>query len=544
MRSFAWILGLLGAMGLLAFLAYAGTADVIETPFAVGGVVSLALVIAWVALDAEALGRTARSRGTRYTLNAALLVVVAGAIAVAANVLAKRYDKRFDLSASQRFDLSEQTGKVLGGLDRDVQILAFFTSGSPEEGDFRDLVEGYQARSERLTVEFHDPVREPLLAETNDISSSFGTVVLKAGEDSQRLETDFDEEALTNGIIRVTSGRQHALCFVTGHGELDFEDASGPAGLGLAVQRMTSQNYTARGLSLVREGQVPDECEVTVVADPQTDPLPAEREMLAAYVAGGGALVVLLDPMHAPELSADLSRYGLRLQDDVVLEANPRYQLVGGDATWIVLDPDSFAPHALSEDLAGMVIFRLARSVGKADPVSGITVVNLATTTPYGWAETTLDGATEPQPDDGDIVGDVPLIAVAEVDDPANIAVGDMAIGAAGSASLPGLADAAVPAAPVDVQRKAGGKVLVFGDSDFASNELLGQGSNQDLFLNAVAWLVGEDDQISIRPNQGATGSLTMSGLQGLLVWLLCLLVVPGATVGMAIGTWRHRRSL
>ncbi|RME20711.1 MAG: hypothetical protein D6798_19850 [Deltaproteobacteria bacterium] len=544
MKGHAWILGLLGAMGLVGFVAAVATADVVQTPVAIGGVVSLALVIAWIALDAESLGRAARRRGTRYSVNATLLVVVVGAIAIAANVLAHRYDKRFDLSASQRFDLSEQTDKVLDGLDQDVRILAFFTSGSPEESDFRDLIEGYRARSEHIVVEFHDPVREPLLAEQNDITSSFGTVILRAGDSTQRLEFDFDEEAITNAIIRVTSGRQHPLCFVTGHGELDFEDSTGPTGLGMAVERLTGQNYTARGLSLVREGRVPDDCEVTVVADPQTDPLPAEREMLAAYVAGGGALVVLLDPMHAPELAADLARYGFRLQDDVVLEANPRYQLVGGDATWIVLDPDSFEPHAMTEDLAGMVILRLARSVGKGDSVSGITVQVLARTTPYGWAETTLDGATPPQPDDGDIVGDVPLVALAEVDDPAAISVGDMAIGAAGSTALPGLAAAPAPAAPPEVERKAGGRVLVFGDSDFASNELLGQGSNQDLFLNAIAWLVGEEDQVSIRPNEGATGSLTMNGLQGLMVWLLCLLVVPGVTVGMAIGTWRHRRNL
>jgi ABC-type uncharacterized transport system involved in gliding motility auxiliary subunit len=83
----------------------------------------------------------------------------------------------------------------------------------------------------------------------------------------------------------------------------------------------------------------------------------------------------------------------------------------------------------------------------------------------------------------------------------------------------------------------------VIGDTDFAANELVDQMSNQDLFLNTLAWLVGEEDQVSIRPPAGAEGAFSMSAIQTLFVGVLSLLVVPGLAVMGAVSTWRSRRS-
>src|SRR4029078_4079534 len=43
-------------------------------------------------------------------------------------------------------------------------------------------------------------------------------------------------------------------------------------------------------------------------------------------------------------------------------------------------------------------------------------------------------------------------------------------------------------------------KLVVVGDADFASNQFFGQLFNRDLVLNMMAWLGGEEQQISIRP--------------------------------------------
>ena len=579
MRTWSWILGFLGGMGLLAFVAYAAFVDQIQTPAAIAGAAAACLVAAWVWLDWAALRHAAQARGTRFSLTATMLVVVVAGIAVALNILAHRYDQRLDLTASQRFALSEQTKKVLAGIDQDVDIVAYFPAGSDEETRFKDLSAGYTEANDHITVTMHDPVREPMAAQQDKITSSYGTVIVKVGDSTQRLDQEFTEEALTNALIRATSGKKHVVCYVTGHGELDSQDDSSATGLGLVTTKLTSQNYDVHRVSLVREGGVPEDCEVVVVADPQTDWLAPEQEDLAAYVAGGGKAIVMLDPTHAPGLASDLARYGIDVGNDIVLESNPKYQMVGGDATYLVLDADSFTKHPLTEAAKGMVILRMARSVGAGNPIKGIKDTVLAHSTPNGWGETTLDSTTPPQPDNGDIVGNVPLMTLAEIDDPKAIDVGSRAMGGGvGASNTPTMAptvaptsaptasgpaaagadpptaadpspdaqaDATAPTANGDaVVRQAGGKILVIGDSDFASNDLVGQGSNQDLFLNAIAWMVGEEDQVSIRPNPASTASLSMNVLQGIGVWLACLLLVPGTAIGMAIGTWRKRRML
>lgn len=86
--------------------------------------------------------------------------------------------------------------------------------------------------------------------------------------------------------------------------------------------------------------------------------------------------------------------------------------------------------------------------------------------------------------------------------------------------------------------------MLVIGDSDFAGNGLLAQGQNQDVLLNAVAWMVDEEDQIASRTSEGSSGLLTMTGLQGILVGLISVLGAPGLAVALALRFWLKRRSL
>ena len=526
-----------------------GTPDLVWIGLAVLGIVS---VVGWAWRNRVDMQQGLAERGARMTGTSLLLVVTAAGIAIAGYALAERHDKRFDLTSSGRFTLSAQTKEILESLDQEVQVLAFFTPGTPEDVKFRDLIDGYEKGSSRMSVDIHDPQLRPMLARQHEVTTATGTVILMSGDDQQRLESDFGEEALSNALVRLTSGETHEICFTTGHQELDPDDDMDPSGLGLAVLKLEGQNYQARKVGLAREGRVPETCEVLISADPRVDLLPAEREMVAAYVAQGGAYVLMLKPMDAPETAADMARYGIAIGDDIVVEQNPKYSVTGGDPTYIFLDPDSFEFHPITSELRAGAMLRAARSVARGTPVTGIDVQELARSTEYGWGETdlkTVPIAFDPQ---ADLAGPVPLIAIAEVTDPAAVVVGSTTLGS-GSGPLGARVEATAPAAAPDsvastpdvpnLDRKAGGRVLVFGDVEFAANMLLDQVGNQDLFLNSVAWLVGEESQVSIRPNEAAKGSLSFTALQFLLVALLSLMLVPGLALVGALATWRRRRN-
>ena len=71
-------------------------------------------------------------------------------------------------------------------------------------------------------------------------------------------------------------------------------------------------------------------------------------------------------------------------------------------------------------------------------------------------------------------------------------------------------APAGRPPKPEDTQ-KPETRIVVFGDSDFASNGYLGIPGNRDLFLNSVNWLAQQENLISIRPRDPEDRRVTLT---------------------------------
>ncbi len=551
MRRHAWILALLGLLAMLFHLV----ARLVwghwgSWPAWVGGA-GLALWVVWLFLDWRPLRRASRSRALRQDAVAVLLVLMALGLAVGINVLAERYDQRWDLTSTGRHSLAPQTVQLLQGLHQDVTLVAFFPVGSTDEQSFLDLLEAYQQHSERLQVQLYDPYRDPVAARQHGVTSAYGTVVLELGDAQQRLETAFDEEALSNALMKLVSGVQHTVCFLQDHGECDPDDDEG-WGISGAVMKLEGQNYLVERSSILQHGGVPEFCEAVVVAAPTVDLLPEERESLAAYLVGGGNGLFLLEPLMAESTSADLARYGLDLRQDLVLVDNPELRQLGFDPSYLRVAPTELDYHPITNDLDSVVYLEGARSVSKVqDLPPGLNVQVLARTGTDAWAETDLSRDSDLQPTvEADLVGNVGLAAAVEIVDASAVPVGRLEL-ASFEAPLAG-DEAEAPAADPEPEPEPapsapsspGGRLVVFGDASFASNQHLLEGLNQDLFLNSVAWLVGEEDQISIRPNEAGSNLLQYDLLQALLTWFLCLLGIPGLAVAAALWTWLRRRRM
>ena len=91
----------------------------------------------------------------------------------------------------------------------------------------------------------------------------------------------------------------------------------------------------------------------------------------------------------------------------------------------------------------------------------------------------------------------------------------------------------------------SGGKeirLVVFGDSDFASNEYFRMAGNRDLLMNTVAWLNEKSDLISIRPKAQAPQPIVLTGVQANMLTLYTLAVPLCAAVAGVVVTLRRRR--
>lgn len=543
----SWTLGLAGAASIFGGTVSYWLLSTVDGPATVFWICGAIGVLLYFVLDRQRLAATAGTRQFQFSSGSLLLQVVVLAIAVVGYVIADRYDQTFDLTTDKKHTLSDQARSVLDALDEPVQILAFFRSGSPEAVRFEQLAKQFEQASDQVTVEWVDPLSNPLKADRYGIVSETGTLVLVQGDRQQKVELDFTEEAIIQKLVVVQSEVTHRVCWVTGHGELDPDDDYAATGLGSVRAALEKLNYQVTRTQVATTG-IDRACEALVVASPTNTWLPFEREAFAAYLAEGGRALVLLDPGRDPDFAADLGRFGLAIGDDVVLDIDPRNMMMGvNDPSFVVLSGDSIVHHQVTRDLSGAVVLGVARSVSLLDAPEGLITQELLRTSAQAWAETNLDA--EPSPDEGvDRIGNVPVAAVVTIVDPAVIDVVEPS-GAPNPAPAVGFDPAAIDlaadlgrAVPADFTPKEGGRLIVIGDADFASNQFMELGNNTDLFLNAIAWLVDEEAQIGERPEN--TDTLEITALGSGVLCLVSIVFVPGIAVCLAVLTLLRRRYL
>ena len=101
---------------------------------------------------------TQTRRRLKYGLNVAFALAAAIILAVFVNWIAYRhFYQRIDLTAGQRYSLSQQTTQLLNGLKDDHEIVALFRVQDARRERVLSLLREYERYSDRLTVTHIDP---------------------------------------------------------------------------------------------------------------------------------------------------------------------------------------------------------------------------------------------------------------------------------------------------------------------------------------------------------------------------------------------------
>ncbi len=458
-------------------------------------------------------------RSAMYGANSAILTIAFLGILVFVNLLLSRHNHRFDFTEGGIYTLSPQTTKVVLSLDKDVKLTAFFQTEAPEKADFQTLVDGYLGLSDKIELNFVDPDKNPAITKQYGIKT-YGTIALESGPNETKINNP-TEDNLTNGILKILQDRKKTIYFLSGHGERNTQ-ASGKEDYSQAKAALEKDGHTVKTLLLLQTAEIPKDADMVLISGPQKPLVDKEEDLLEAYLNRGGAVLLLADPQTEPGLKNLLSNWGIELRNDLVID--PLSKLFGGDFAAPIVN--SFSQHEILKDFGLSSIFPLLRSISTKQ-VTGIQTVELFKSGKNSWGESNIDE------------GKVKFDSGEDTEGPVTAAV--IATKIIKSASN-NENDSSKETDSKEETKE--GRLIVIGDSDFANNSYFGFSGNGDLFLNIASWMVEEKNRISIRPKEKKNNPIQLSRADGTLIFLVTMIIVPGATLLAGFRTWWRRRGL
>jgi hypothetical protein len=478
-----------------------------------------------------------------------------------------------DLTETGEFTLSDKTRAVLDHVDGELQVIvvdyaALRRERAPILGKVQELLLQFQTACPKLKLRTFDAARSG--DELQKVLQENGMEGLLEGatgdEDlvllgyrppgdrvaartrSVRLSQEFadtsalgnsrfrGEGILTNAISEVVFTQRKVL-FLEGHGEKSIGGTGGATqSLALVAEALRADNCGVSSQNLAQSPEIPAGVDLVVIAGPLMPLGPPEAEALRNYLGRGGSVAVFLDPVEGPApkcgLEGIFESYGVEPRRDalVISYLVEKTRLAGDIAravNSVMTTNQEFGRHPSMEALkksSFVVSFWNVCPVFKAEkPPEGVTVDELVVAPrevgeqglkPFG-AIRTKGRQQYQQPIPGmDIIDKrLPIVVVAEKKS-----------GETG---------------------KGGGRLLVFGDSDFATDIFLGPGTqtqaNRNLVLNVFSWAVRRD-LIAIDPKSLETEVVAIRPLDRDLAFWASVVALPVLALGLAVGVWWGRR--
>ncbi len=446
----------------------------------------------------KALREFSRKRSTQLGLNSLLMVISFVFIVIMINLIVSLYYFRYDLSATRSFTLSPQTENIVKKLDRELRILAFIQIADRPYKNLAALLEGYRYINHKITYSIYDLDSVPAIAQRYDVQK-YNTTVITDGDRYVRLD-GVDEETITNGIIRITRKETRKIYFLQGHGEHSIKDDK-RRGIKKAVESLRAMGYEVQALNLAAVEKVPEDASLVVIAGPRIAINNGEMERLRRY-AKNGRILLLLDS-DGNRMEDFLMGFALAFYNGLIVD--PENNLAGADPTVPVVT--EYPPTPITEHFTLTTVYPTVMAIVKnAGLGMWYEYIPLVRSSEKSWVET--DSLSMPVFNkDRDRKG------------PQNIAM-------------------------LVRVREGAGRFVVFGDSDFITNEYIDISGNGNLFRNVVSYLVGEADLVNTEPQRTDYVPLYITDTQAKQIMYLFVVGLPLVIGLLGIVVWLRRRRL
>lgn len=479
--------------------------------------ISIALIVvglaAYAMMAPDTIRRFITGRQARYGSNSLILALAfIGVIFMVNYLVYQNPGEPLDMTQDKSNTLAPETLQALETLPDKVTATAFYSSsGNLNKAGAEEILIKFKTNSKgKFDYEFVDPDQNPVAAREAGITGD-GKILLTMG-DTKEIASYADEIELTRTMIRLISPDNRAVYFLEGHGEAGIEsNGQDQLSFSIAAKTLISKNYTVNALNLLVTNKVPEDALAIIIAGPQKPLTNNEVSLLKKFVDAGGSLVVMENPLVLTEFNDatdPLAEYlqtdwGISLNDDIIFDPSAQQVLYATSLYG--------SEHPITQNLSAnfAVVMPQARSIGlSASTPEGITLTSLILTSESSWGETELTSENQQyQYDEGKDF------------------VGPLTMGAAGE------------------NTGTQGRVVVFGNSLFATDDIFDYLGNGNFFINSVDWAAEQEDLLNITPREPIARFLKpISNWQLIIMVITAIFVLPGLVVFAGVSTWLARR--
>jgi len=522
-------------------------------------ITGLLLLVAGISAGGYATGQFWNQRSTQASTNALFSVLSVVVILGLINFVGARYDVRTDLTENQILSLSPASQQVVAELAQPAELLIFDPIVNPTD---KQLLEDYRRYNPDFTYRYIDPRAEPQLARDIGVET-IGDVFLRSGDRTtlvQRIsqQDPLSERQITDKLAQLSQEDISVVYFLQGHGEYVIDGSQ--AGFLEAATELQQQNYTVAPLNLAATVTVPPDADALIIAGPQEKLFENEVIAVRDYLESGGSVMILVDPEVETGLEILMSQWGVVPENTIVIDTSGGGELVGlGPAAPLVQD---YGDHPITQAFDnGRSFFPVARPL-QIREVTDVEEAPLLFTNQSSHAQSITEGEIAidaEQKSEGPFALGVALSRPAvEADVTTDSAADDEIDGADegtdnsenDSESVEDFLEDAIPeealvddSASSDAPELTESRMVVIGNSTFATDGLFSRQLNGDVFLNSVNWLSKIDSPVlSIRPKEITDRRFEITQQNRLMLTLLALIVIPLAGLVSAGTLWAKRR--
>lgn len=484
------IIGVLGLAATIVALGIGLTGTGRSVIALLAALAACLLLAAFFVLHFESFRAFSSRRSTQFGLNSALMVVLFLLIAVLINFISRQYYLRADLSSTSSYSLSLQTSIALKNLQQAVRISYFGQEGRPSFSKAADLLEAYRYLNPDISYTLYDLDREPSRAGEYGVSQ-YDSIVFESGQERVVI-TGVSEDTITSAIIRVTRKSKKKVYILQGHGEHD-PMSKGREGMAKAIEKLAATGYLPVPYSLSAGDKVPEDASVLVTAGTRSLLGNEDAAKIDRYLQQGGKVLILLDP-GAPAMPF-LVKAGIQLREGSVVDKTSNFG--GNDPRTLLIT--SYPDSPVTRDFRLNTVYPDAAAISFGERKKE-----------YDYFPVVFSLRTSRLQFLGKTVGEDGSYAIAAV---------------AGS-------------------RNGKDVIMVFGDSDFATNAFVDIEGNGALFLNSISWLAGETDLVSVVPPKEDFTPLYLTAGQNRLLFAFSIAGIPAGVFLFGAFIWLRRRRL